>query len=647
MTKKVINRNKIQYKNKSNISYSNGFERQIKKKLQLGLDFHNRGQLGQAKVIYEEILKLNSKNFDALYLLGTIAAQTKQWNKALKLMDDAISEEKTNAYVYNNRGNVLKELNHLERALESYDKAIDLKNNYAQAYFNRGVVQHQIGYLEEAIWSYTKAIEFNTGDAQAYLNRGIIFQQQGHLDKALESYDKAIKIENSYYEAYTNRGNVLKELNRIEEALESYDKAIQLKFDYSAAFYNRGVLLQELNLLGPALESYDKAIEFNPDYAQALNNRGVVLQELNLLSSALESYDKAIGLRNDYAEAHSNRGNLLRELKLLDDALLSYEKAISLKHEFADAHWNKSLTLLLQNKFLEGFIEYEWRWKNKKLVHYKEKRLFSQMLWLGDASLANKTILLWSEQGLGDTIQFCRYCKLVKGLGARVILEVPKSLIALLESLEGVDILIEKGKPIPEFDYQCPLLSLPLAFQTTTETIPSTFKYIKCDVNNINLWQSKLGLKAKPRLGVVWSSVSTFKADSARSIHLSQMLKALPIDKYEIICLQKEIKMQDKLVFEESGLSFYGDELKDFSDTAALIECVDLVVSTCTSVPHLSAALGKPTWLLLQYIPDWRWMLDRTDSPWYPSVRIYRQKTSGDWDRVCKSVYEDLLNFNP
>ena len=273
-------------------------------------------------------------------------------------------------------------------------------------------------------------------------------------------------------------------------------------------------------------------------------------------------------------------------------------------------------------------------------------RNFSAPLWLGKEPLKGKTILLYAEQGLGDTLQFCRYVPLVAGMGATIILEVQPALVELLKCLEGVSRIISKGDTLPVVDLQCPLLSLPLAFNTALATIPAATSYLYNDKQKVTEWQELLGSKTRPRVGVVWSSVSGFNSDAGRSMPLATFLSALPKNGVDYICLQKEIKDSDRETLEASPhISFTGNRLNDFSDTAALIDSVDLVISTCTSVPHLSCALGKPTWLVLAHVPDWRWLLDRKDSPWYPTVKLYRQDKAGQWGTVLGRIKQDLTDY--
>ena len=544
--------------------------------LQQGLTLHNAGQLDQARVIYQDVLKVDAKNFDALQLSGNLAFQTQNFDAALKLLTEALTIDNTNASVYNNLGNVLKALMRLEEALVSYDKAIELRHDYAQA--------------------------------------------------------------------YSNRGNALKELNRLKEALVSYNTAIKFKPDYAEAYSNRGLVLKELKYLDESLVSFEKAIDLKPGYAEAYSNCGNVLFSINHLEEALSNYDKAIELKPDYAEPHSNRGLVLQSLNRIEEALLSFDKAIQLKQDYAEAFFNKSLALLVMGDFHNGFNGYEWRWKSESIKKNAGERLFTQPLWLGNESIANKTILLWSEQGLGDSIQFCRYAKLVKSLGARVLLEVPQTLIDLMDSLEGVDILIGQGATLPEFEYQCPLMSLPLAFKTEPNSIPSLNPYLKSNAEKRELWGRRLGEKSKPRIGLVWSGSAGHKNDLSRSLRLAQLLEYLPPN-FEYVSLQKEVREEDKSALTNSTIKNYGEQLIDFTDTAALCDLMDLFISVDTSVAHLAGALGKKTWILLPFSPDWRWLLDRDDSPWYESITLYRQGQDREYGTVLLRVGNDLLKY--
>jgi len=422
-------------------------------------------------------------------------------------------------------------------------------------------------------------------------------------------------------EACANHGNVLLDLRRFDEALTSYEKAIELNSYYAEAYSNRGVTLKELKRFDEALISCDKAIELRSDYAEAYSNRGIVLQALNRLGDSLISFDRALQLNPDSEAAHTNRGNLLVELHRLDDALVSYNHVLALTRDHAESHWNKSLALLLKGDFQSGFKKFEWRWESHHIKNQLGGKSFSAPLRLGEEPLADKIILLYVEQGLGDSIQFSRYAHLVKNLGAKVLLRVPRSLIGLFAQLQGVDELIEVENQQIIFDYHCPLMSLPLAFKTDLNSIPSAVPYLSRAVGKTLDWCSRLGAKTKPRVGLVWSGNPSHLNDRNRSLSLKELINHLP-PQFEYFSLQKDVRDDDNESLGCGAIKHYGELLVDFTDTAALCELIDIVVTVDTSVAHLAAALGKKTWIVLPYAPDWRWLLDRDDRPWYQSVRL-------------------------
>ena len=429
------------------------------------------------------------------------------------------------------------------------------------------------------------------------------------------------------------------DLKRPAEALASYDKAIALKPDYAAAHNNRGNALRGLKRPDEALASYDKAIALKPDVAEAHNNRGNALMDLKRPVEALASYDKAIALKPDFAEAHNNRGAALKDLKRPAEALASYDKAIALKPDFAEAHWNQSLCLLLMGHFEQGLRQYEWR---KKLNEPMGVRSYPRPVWLGEENIAGKTLFIYREQGLGDTIQFCRYAKLVEARGAKIIMSVQQPLCGLLKQISPTIQILRPNEEPTDFDYHCPLLSLPLALGTTLETIPAEQQYLKSDEELRSVWSARLPPKTKPRIGVVWSGSTAHTNVHYRSIELQQFLAIFSPDA-EWICLQKEIREKDFAMLRQLGrIAFFGDDLRDFSDTAALLDLMDLVITIDTSVAHLAGAMGKPVWILLPYNPDWRWLLDRNDSPWYPSARLFRQQQIGNWATVIDQVKNEL-----
>lgn len=427
-----------------------------------------------------------------------------------------------------------------------------------------------------------------------------------------------------------------------QRAIQFYDRAIALNPSHAEAYYKRGNALKNLGRLDAAAESYDQAIERKADYAYAYCNRGVVQQALGLTAAALSSYDQAIALDAADAMAHYNRALLMQDCSRWEEAMASYDRAIAIDPGFSDAQYNRSLTSLYLADFDEGWKGYEWRWKHAQRLSIGKPRNFRQPLWLGEEPIAGKRLLLYGEGGLGDTLQFCRYAAPCAALGASVILEVQPALLELLAPVEGVSQVIAAGSALPPFDYQCPLMSLPLAFKTTLGSIPAPTRYVRSDQAKVAQWRTRLGEPNRPRIGLVWSGNPNNAIDQRRSIRLADWVAHLP-PQFQYFCLQKDIRETDRSALDSSPLiTSFDDDSLDFANTAALCECMDLVISVDTSIAHLSGALGRRTWILLPFAPDWRWMRDRTDCPWYSTVELYRQSAAGDWNDVFTRVAADL-----
>ena len=574
--------------------------------MQRAIAAYQSGEPAEAERLCRLVLDANEEYFDALYVLGICAGQAGR----------------------------------AKEAADFFSRALAVNPNSADACYNRGVALGELKVPSEALKSYERAIALRPVHADAYYNRGIALGELDRFTEAVESYGRAIAIKPGYAEAYNNRGIALNHLQRYAEALESYSHAIAIKPDYARAHNDRGVTLGELGRRAEALESYERAIALEPRFAEAHNNRGNVLSDLERHAEALASFDRAIALKPGYAEAYYNRGNTLRDLHRHAEAVDSYERAIALKPDYADAHWNLADSRLLLGDFARGWEEYEWRWKLPP--REKGRREFPQPLWLGAQPVQGKTILLHSELGLGDTLLFCRYAKEVAALGAKVVLEVQPPLQTLLANLEGATEVIAKGAPLPAFDCHCPLTSLPLAFKTDLGNVPARIPYIRSDPARVAAWQARLGQKKKPRVGLVWSGSSALRSDT-RSMTLAEMMP-LVRDWAEWVSLQKEVPATEStLLASRADLRDAGGELRDFADTAALLELMDVVVTVDTSVANLAGAMGKAVWILLPFNPhDWRWMLDREDSAWYPTARLFRQSAAGEWASVIRRVGEEL-----
>ena len=604
---------------------------------------HQEGKFKEAESSYIQILKIEPNQFEALQLFGTLLGQMGKYKESIKILSKFIKIYPNHASSHNNYGMALQKLNCSDKAIFHFEKAIFLNPNLAEAYNNLGNVLQELDRFEESIINCNRAVSIKSNFPEAYNNLGNAFFKMKQFKDALSNYKKAISFRSNFSEAFNNLGNCLKEMLFFKEALLSYDQALQINPNFAEAYFNKGEILQKQNLFDEALVCFYSATNSNPTFAEAFNSQGLAWYAMRDFDKAQTSYRKAILIKPDYAEPYNNLGILLQELGNLIDANLNYEKAILINKGFAKAHLNLAMCRLLMKDFNNGWLGYEWR---RKVVKDLQDKYLERPNWNGLDPIKNKTILLYAEQGIGDTIQFCRYIPLVSQLGARIILEVQEPLLNLLVNIEGVSEIVIQGNQLPEVDYQCSLMSLPLAFNNTITNIPSSTSYLNSDKNKVDKWMSYLGTKTKPRIGLVWSSTSSFVNDSKRSITLSELLPALPKDRFEYICLQKEIKPVDQeVLLNNPEIKFWGNELFDFSETAALIDCVDLVVSTCTSVPHLAGALGKETWLLIPYMPDWRWQLNERKTLWYPTLTLYRQTNLDKWDDVLHNLHNDLINF--
>ena len=435
----------------------------------------------------------------------------------------------------------------------------------------------------------------------------------------------------------------LHQRGQLAEAQLIYEKILRKQSNHFDALHLLGVIFWQTRQLERAVELIDKAIKISPNNAAFYSNRGNALQGLKQFDAAIASYDKAIQLKPGYAEAYYNRGNALQDLKQFDAAIASYDKAIQLKPDYVEVYWNNSLALLRLGDFSRGWELYEWRWRRDDSIF--EGRGFTKPLWLGIESLQNKTILIHAEQGLGDTIQFCRYVKSVTSIAAKVVLEVQPSLVKLMEELDlSLDILA-RGTTLPNFDYHCPLLSLPLAFQNIGDTAIPTESYIKAGQARIEKWRSHFN-NGGFNIGINWQGNANLKIDIGRSFPLALFEGVASFSKVKLFSLQKnEGTEQLNNLPKEMVIESFGEDVDSegaFLDTAAIIKSLDLVITSDTAVAHLAGALGCRVWLVLKWVPDWRWMLDEDSSSWYPSMRLFRQNKADDWEGVFDKIESEL-----
>jgi tetratricopeptide (TPR) repeat protein len=547
------------------------------------------------------------------------------------------------------RARALHQQGMLAEAGTMYRKILRRKPDNFEALHLAGVLALQTGRPAEGVELIGKALRLGAGSAAVHCDLGAGLRALQRPAEALASYDRAIALRPDHAEAHYHRAGVLAQLGRHAEAVASYDQAIALRPDYAEAYSNRGVVLANLQRQADALASFDRAIALRPGYARAHYNRAKALAELQQPADALASYDRAIALRGDDAEAWCNRGVVLASLQRNAAAVDNFDRAIALRPDYAAAHWNQGLCWLALGRLDRGWKLFEWR---KKLPMPLGNRAFPQPVWLGQESIAGKTLFIHWEQGFGDTLQFCRYAGMVRALGAQVVMSVQDPLQRLVATLgTGVNVIGGDAQPAA-FDYHCPMMSLPLALGTTLETIPGPARYLAGDPAAVAVWRGRMAAFSGLRVGLCWAgnalrpNPSARLLDRRRSIALARLAPLAGVAGVRFVSLQKGDGAAQVAV-PDAGVSLHDwtDELNDFADTAALIEALDLVITVDTSVAHAAGALGKPVWILNRFDGCWRWLLERDDSPWYPTARLFRQPTQGDWDSVVGAVAAALCEL--
>jgi tetratricopeptide (TPR) repeat protein len=488
---------------------------------------------------------------------------------------------------------------HLKKAAELYYQILQSDPNHAEALHLLGLISHQIGKHQEAIDLINKAIARNPEVPQFHNTIGVCFEAVGNKEQSIRSYMQALRIKPDYPEACNNLGKVLIDLDRTKEAIGYCIRALRLNRDFPEAWNNLGNALQAQGKTKEAIQYYHQALRLKPAYPTAYNNLGNVLQQSGLLDEAIQAYNHAIRLEPNHTRAHVNRG----------------------------------ICHLLMANFEDGWNEYEWRFKEP-----------DRPRWDGSA-FEGKRLLVQDEQGFGDSIQFIRYLPMVKSLGGTVIFETNAPLIGLFRGFPGIDKLIERpahGRPAVEFDLHAYLLSIPRIFRTTIYTIPSKTPYLYADVQKARYWGARLK-KGGFKVGIAWAGSPTHRNDRNRSFRLGQFRPLAEVPNVQLYGLQKgEAALQVEDLPGNLMIEDLGPDIKDFSDVAGIIENLDLIVSVDTALVHLAGAMGKSVWTLLPYAPDWRWLLDREDSPWYPTMRLFRQKKPGNWDSVLQRVANEL-----
>jgi tetratricopeptide (TPR) repeat protein len=553
----------------------------------------------------------------------------------------AVSLRPNSPEVLNNLGAALREKKHLDEAINFLQQAITLRPDYPEAFYNLGVALQERGKPDDAIVAFEKATTLRPGYAKPYAHLGGLLLKRDRAAEAADAYRMAVRLSPDSADAWHGLGCAFQHMANHEQAIEHYRKALSLRPDLTDAHYNLGHIAQEAGRAQEAIAHYTRAWSLQPTLVEAANNLAILLSKSEQFVEAERVLNEAVRARPDLATTYNNLGNVLQDMGRYDEAIAAFAKALALKPDYADAKFNQGFLLLARGDLIEGWSCYEARLRRPGLLPDPG---YIQPNWDG-SDLNGRTILLHAEQGFGDTIQFVRYAPMVRDRGGHVLLLCPRPLHRLFQGRLVIEKVLGAQDSLPEFDVQCPLLSLPGRFETSLQTIPAPIPYLAADENLKAQWLARLSREpGRLKVGIAWAGNPTHQKDKHRSMPLEALDPLARFkDEVRFISLQKGEaggRNQERL-----DLVDWTGELNDFADTAALIANLDLVIAVDTAVAHLAGAMGKPVWLLLAIPTDWRWLLDRSDSPWYPTARLFRQPTRGDWQTPVNQLADALAEL--
>jgi tetratricopeptide (TPR) repeat protein len=603
--------------------------------LEQAIQLHQTGRLTEAEAAYQRILAGQPQNADALHLLGVVHLQTGRTESGIELIRRALAIQPDNPMFNNNLGKALVDAKQYEEAAERCRRAVSAAPQYVDALNNLGNALRGLRRYDDAIATFNRALQMQPSYPPLYNNLGAALRDAGKKLEAVAFFQRATAIAPQFAEAHHHLGGVLNELKRYDEAVNAFLRALQFRPDFPETHSCLGDAYFHLKKYDEARNCFERALQLDPNYADALLGKGTLLHFDENIDEAFKYFRRAIAIKPDYAAAHYSLGVALLGIGKVSEALESYKKSQACDPEYPEAHYGLAMANLLQGDLEAGWPEYEWRWKVESCVSMP--RQFNQPQWDG-SPLNGKTILLHAEQGFGDSIQFVRYVPMVAERGGRVIVEAPRPLLRLFSSTFPQLTWIETGAALPAFDVQCPMLSLPLAFKTTTATIPQKVPYLTAPESDVAYWRGMLSQTRRPRIGFTWAGNRNYKNDRNRSIAFETMSEMLKCGVGQFVSLQKG----EPPIPAELSVIDHTPSLNDLAATAGLISTLDLVVSVDTAIGHLAGALGKPVWILLPRFPDWRWLTEGTESRWYPTARLFRQRALGTWPAVLAEVIEAL-----
>lgn len=656
-------------------------EKDISNLLRAAMMAQQQGAVRDARRLYEQALRAAPRHPDALHLLGLTWIDEGQAERGLQLirraiafrpdyleainniaielakldrhaeaqgfLEKALRLNEAQPDVHYNLGRSLNALGRFTEALTSYDRAVALRPEHHEAWNNRGITFNALKEFETAIVSFNRALALKPDYHEAWTNRGACLADMGRYDDALASFDNAIAARPDYYEAWLQRAITLSGTGEDKEALSAFDKAIALRPREHMAWVGRAIALSDLKRYADCIEALDKARSLHPDIREMLSVRAIALQRMGRLNEAMAYADRAVALEPNHHETWSVRGGVLRRLKREQEALDCYDKALALQPNEPNEHLNRAYALLTLGRFAEGWREHEFRWQTKRYLRQKPKTAVPD--WQGEP-LAGKRLLVFTEQGIGDIVQFSRYIPLLRARDADLMFLCPGKILRLLQApLKGARIVMDPQQ-IETANRKVSVVSLPFYFNTDLDSIPSHVPYLSAEPELRARWESRIG-PAGFRIGIAWQGNPEGAVDIGRSFPVSQFSVLSGVPGIRLISLQKGFGAE-QLAYLPAGMAVenLGDDFDSsadaFVDTAAVMESLDLIITSDTSVAHLAGALGRPVWVALQFASDWRWLLDRADSPWYPTMRLFRQPAPDDWDSVFRDIRIALEKIN-
>lgn len=608
----------------------------------LGVAFQHAGQYEEAARAYVRTLTIKPDFMNAYNNLGIVLHRLGKIREAIEIYNQVINNREDAFEAYNNLGIALHDLGQTREAIHNLNLAIQCHPQYAEAFFNLGRIVRETGDIQTAIQYFQKAVAIKPDYEKALFELGTALQETEEIIPAEAIFRQIIQFNPDHAEAHFALGNNLVKTKNIEQAIQEFEFASRIRSDFYQAYYNLAFLKKKQGKIREAITHIEKVLRFRNDSYEAHNELGILFQADGRPEQAIEKYKHSIILKADYPVARYNMGCALQDLNQREEAKTSYQEAIAIDPFYAEAHVNLALLLLLEGDFKNGWREYEWRYQRQDW-----KGVYPEYPWIpfwDGSCFSGKRLLVRSEQGIGDTLQFIRYLPMVKKRGGTVVFEVKEPLLPLLEGFTGIDEMIrfQQGEIPEKFDMQIFLLSLPMIFKTTVDTIPCRIPYLYAEPDRTEYWKRKTAGNFF-KVGLVWAGNPDNPDDSFRSVNLKYFEPLFAVPEIQFYGLQtgNAAQQADHL---PSGIRFLrlGKELRDFLDTAGAIESLDLLISVDTAVVHLAGAMGKPVWMIRPAKPYWVWLDKRIDSPWYPTMRIFRQRFLGVWDDVFSMLADEL-----